>query len=129
MSIDADHPCANCGRAFADHDYVTDSIVTYKCPVPHIESGYGFFAGGDPRNFHPDYECCSEEEIANHQRACEEAARLGNVNLNCPSGWEQVGDAVVHVLRSPFGVGVYTVEFEQYFEPADIEATNEDDVL
>lgn len=30
----------------------------------HRERGYGFFCGGDPRNFHPDGESSTDAEIA-----------------------------------------------------------------
>ena len=39
-------------------------------PTPASEVIYGFYHGGDPRKFSPDYECCSEKEIADHKAAC-----------------------------------------------------------
>ena len=36
------------------------------------QSGYGFARPENPNDFFPDYECCSEKEIAAHQSACEE---------------------------------------------------------
>lgn len=35
------------------------------------EVGYGYFPGGDPRDFSPDEESCTEKEIAAWKRACE----------------------------------------------------------
>ena len=32
---------------------------------------YGPFHGGDPRDFFPDEECCTAEEIERHRLACE----------------------------------------------------------
>jgi len=32
--------------------------------------GYGFFLGGDPRNYKPDRESCRPEEIAAWEEAC-----------------------------------------------------------
>ncbi len=32
---------------------------------------YGYFNGGDPRDFSPDEECCTPEELAAHKAACE----------------------------------------------------------
>ena len=125
--------CANCGDEFANHDYVQDSITKYRCPTPRTESGYGFFSGGDPRKFSPDHESCTPQEIENHRKACELANQLDRegkpVDWKCPSGIEKWGDVVVHVLRTPFGVGVYVAEFEQFFEPADEwrETSDEDD--
>jgi hypothetical protein len=36
----------------------------------HQHSSYGNFLGGDPREFHPDPECSTEEERAAHAEAC-----------------------------------------------------------
>jgi hypothetical protein len=119
-----DSRCANCNREFADHNYIPDSIDQYQCPYPAQESMYGHFHGGDPRNFHPDYECCSEEEIANHRKACNlwnasEAKGETPEPEKCPSGWiyDDDGKPLVHILRAPYGIGVYTIEMEQFFEP------------
>ena len=127
--------CANCHHEFADHDYVKDSIDEYKCPVPHQETGYGFFNGGDPRKFHPDRESCSAKEIDNHRRACQlwdEAEARGETPdpEKCPSGWiyhEHTGEPIAHVLRAPYGIGCYTAEFEQFWEPMDATETVSDD--
>jgi len=123
MNVSATDICKNCGDEFANHDYVKDSITQYKCPVPHQESGYGFFCGGDPRLFHPDGECCSEKEIANHKAACElwdDAESRGETPEpeKCPSGWirDESGKVIGHVLRSPYGIGCYTLELDQFFE-------------
>ncbi len=82
--------------------------------------GYGFFCGGDPRKFHPDYECCSEREIENHRKACElwnEAEARGETPEpeKCPSGWiyDEQGKAVMHVLRAPYGIGSYSYDDEE----------------
>lgn len=123
--------CENCGDEFANHYYVPSSITQYRCPRPHVESCYGFFTGGDPRAFSPDHESCSPEEIENHRKACDLADALERdgkpVNWECPSGWEQWGDAVVHVLRAPFGIGVTAIEVEQLFEAADAWCEGDDD--
>lgn len=92
MEVKAYDKCGNCGCEFAEHDYVKDSIDQYKCPHPHTEGGYGFFHGGDPRNFFPDGECCSPQEIENHKRACElwdEAEARGETPEPeaCPAGF------------------------------------------
>lgn len=34
------------------------------------EPSYGYYLGGDPRDFSPDEECCSPEEISAHAEAC-----------------------------------------------------------
>lgn len=118
MEIKDTDRCANCYKEFADHNYVPDSIDQYKCPVPVTHSGYGFFSGGDPRNFFPDHESCSPEEIANHKRACEAAEKHGLTDLECPSFFFKDDNGNVgHVLKAPFGIGSYTIEMESYFEP------------
>lgn len=79
--------------------------------------GYGFFCGGDPRKFRPDEECCSEKEISNHKAACSlwnEMELRGETPEpeKCPSGYvfDENGKCVGHVLRAPYGIGVYEYE-------------------
>ena len=137
MDVKADDKCANCFRDFADHEYEKDSINEYRCPVPHQESSYGYFHGGDPRKFHPDHEDCSEQEIASHKAACalwDEAEARGETPTpeKCPSGWirNDKGEAIAHVLRSPYGIGCYTFEFDQYWEPlGDREPASDDELI
>lgn len=111
--------CKNCWREFADHNYVPNSLDVYECPNPQQETCYGFFHGGDPRKFHPDYEECSHLEILRWKEACKQADELESKrNLPCPSGWERDKDgSPMHVLRSPFGIGTYTVEYASTFAP------------
>lgn len=121
-------PCANCGDEFANHDYVPESIDQYRCPHPHVEHTYGYFHGGDPRDFHPDYECCSPEEIERWQLACDEAEKLAHHReLPCPSGWERTPYGDVHVLRAPFGIGSYTWKMETFFEAREADAADDED--
>jgi len=85
---------------------------------------YGFFHLDDPRDFFPDYECCSPEELAAHKEACAKAAagedwgprseehgpwtnasKPGVVILGArPDGDGWVGGC--HASRS-FGIGTY----------------------
>ncbi len=115
------HKCSNCGRDFADHNYVAGSVDKYACPHPQKEVEYGSFTGGDPRKFTPDPDCATPEEIANHKRACGLANRVGSLaNLDCPSGYERLPDGgMAHVLKLPFGLGVQVYEIETHFEAAD----------
>jgi hypothetical protein len=102
-------PCVNCGEWFEEH--MQDGEPLYMCPPEHQRgSVYGFFSGGDPRDFHPDYEDCSPDEIRAWQQAVREADRLSEKReLPCPSGFERTADGtVIHVLRAPFGIGVTT---------------------
>lgn len=119
------HKCMNCGRDFADHNYVAGSVDDYRCPIKTQQSVYGYFHGGDPRTFHPDGDDCTPEEYENHRKACELADRLERegkaVDLNNPSGWihNEDGSPLAHILMAPFGIGVQTWEEETNFEPID----------
>lgn len=132
--VTAETRCGCCGAEFADHTY-DEPEKAYKCPTPHVESGYGFFAGGDPRDFSPDGESCTPKEIANHKAACalwNEAAGRGETPEpeKCPSGWlyDEAGKPIMHVLRAPYGIGVYSYEFDRYFEmPDDVGPVDIDD--
>jgi hypothetical protein len=64
--------------------------------------GYGFARPSNPHNFHPDAECCSADEIAAHQAACE---AYGKGEYTPERGSEWVGD--MHILRAPWGIGSY----------------------
>lgn len=101
--------CANCYREFADHDYVPDSIDKYRCRQ-HFEPCYGYFPGGDPRMFSPDYECCSQSEIDAWKAAVKEWN--DGKHTEHPGGCHRCSGG-----GSRFGIGVYTVEVESYFEP------------
>lgn len=111
-------PCKNCGQDFSEHHDAEDG---WLCPYEYqMDSVYGSFCGGDPRNFSPDYECSTPQELENHRKACEEAEIAANPNLPCPSGWERLPDGTIcHVLRCPFGLGVTT------FPPTYYETINE----
>jgi hypothetical protein len=119
--------CRNCCDEFANHDYIPDSLDAYVCPHLYSETHYGFFNGGDPRKFHPDYECCSENEIKRWKEACAEAEQLESKrSLPCPSGWERMPNGtVMHILRAPFGIGTYVIESETMFEADDWEDPNQ----
>lgn len=113
--------CKNCGQEFGEHTYVPDSIDQYRCTRPRQETGYGAFHGGDPRLFHPDGECSTPTELEDHRKACEawdeaEAEGKSPPTFGDESGWFTIDGSVVHVLKSVFGIGIYTMEFEQFFE-------------
>jgi len=101
--------CRNCGDEFGNHDYVPDSIDKYKCPHPHQDSGYGRHKGGDPNKFFPDYECCTPEEIQAWKDAC--------------TRWDS-GDCSEDPRR-PYGIGVYVIHYDQFFEPRE----HDDDLI
>jgi hypothetical protein len=109
--------CANCGQEIREH--CRDSDPPWRCPDEYQrEAVYGYFHGGDPRNFSPDAECCSPEELARHKAACAEAEEIESArDLPCPSGWEWLpGGGIAHTLRAPFGIGVYRCP-TIYYEP------------
>lgn len=121
--------CCNCHRDFADHDYVKGSIDEYRCPVKQQEVVYGFFHGGDPRTFHPDYESCDEKEIANWKEACAKAEELESAReLPCPSGWIRTPEFTAHILKAPFGIGTNVYEFETFYEPTEEDNEEETDL-
>jgi hypothetical protein len=74
-----------------------------------FEWAYGFFGGGDPRDFTPDYEMCSEDEIARWQ-ADIALAEAGNTVVAPPAGksvFDQGGNPVMHILAPKYGMGTY----------------------
>lgn len=46
------------------------ALETIKELLPLEEHVYGHYLGGDPRDFIPDRECCSDAEIAAWESAC-----------------------------------------------------------
>jgi hypothetical protein len=52
VSYAAYHKCSNCGRDFADHNYVPDSVNKWVCPVKAHDIHYGYQCSP---NFHPDF--------------------------------------------------------------------------
>lgn len=120
--------CANCGESFSEHNYVIGEQEGYRCPVLGHDVVYGFFHGGDPRTFTPDVEGSTKKEIDHHKKACQfwdELESRGETPdpEKCPSGWilNDDGERVCHVLRAPYGIGVQMVEFEQFFESAELD--------
>jgi regulator of replication initiation timing len=76
--------------------------------LPYMESesvinGYGYYRPGNPHNFHPDHEMCSESEIANHKAACT-AYDAGNYCDDYDDGWLSPN---LHVTKAPWGIGSY----------------------
>ncbi len=67
---------------------------------------YGFFTGGDPRDFTPDPEGSTDEERAAHKAACE--ARDADDTVPFLPGTESTttaGDVYTHRTRAGFGLG------------------------
>lgn len=53
------------------------ALAALKAVLPLVsdmardDATYGYYHGGDPRDFTPDEEVCTPEEIASHRAACE----------------------------------------------------------
>lgn len=84
---------------------IADSIRC-EADVPH----YGYFLGGDPREFTPDVEVCSVEELERHKADCEAWERGEGIDRGGPHrplsdntkvGWETV---------SHYGMGMQSLK-------------------
>lgn len=76
------------------------------------EVGYGYFPGGDPRDFCPDPEACNAEELANHKHACElmETGKVTHVDgMHHFPLLGADGAPIGHVTHARYGVGTYTI--------------------
>ena len=71
--------------------------------------GYGFFPGGDPRNFTPDEECCSPEEILSWETACAEWNKGNEVQV----GASCVVASGMLITIAPFGIGTYQFDDDE----------------
>jgi hypothetical protein len=70
-----------------------------------VES-YGYFGGGDPRDFTPDPDCSTEAERAAHKAACDAWNRGAGAPVDGAHDERVEGDAVVVSTRAVFGLGV-----------------------
>lgn len=81
---------------------------------PHVT--YGYFPGGDPRDFCPDPECCTPEELERHRLACEqwergektEHERHHHTAMDLPDGRK-----VIASHPGAFGLGTYSIRDEE----------------
>ena len=79
------------------------------------DSTYGFFHGGDPRDFSPDPEASTEEERQRHLAACASwSAGKGNPNPAPQCAFMNGG-----VAPAGFGLGVNTHIDEEALDRAD----------
>ena len=74
------------------------------------ESMYGSYHGGDPREFMPDVECNTPEEIAAHKAACESWDRGEHVEAE--HGRCDIRTNMICCSYGAFGLGVYTIEMD-----------------
>lgn len=79
------------------------------------QMGYGFFPGGDPREFTPDFECCNEKEISSWKEACEQWNRGERIVCEGSHRWVVDGEGKVigTATVSSFGIGVYFWDDEE----------------
>ena len=83
------------------------------------DSLYGFFPGGDPRDFSPDPESSTDDERASHAEACArwEAGECADVGGPCEWRAEATADddgrVIVKTLTSHYGLGVYTMRDDE----------------
>jgi hypothetical protein len=82
---------------------IADDIRRYGEDV-----GYGYYPGGDPRDFHPDPECCSTEEYGRWQEACAAWERGETPDPGGPHKHFEGG----HVTVAHYGLGTYTMRDE-----------------
>lgn len=75
----------------------------------YIEVIYGFFNGGDPRDFKPDEECCTPEEINKWKEAVTLWNNTNNVKYEGSHYWiyNEVGHIVGSGTNATFGIGAY----------------------
>lgn len=87
----------------------------YLRPCAQGEPTYGHYLGGDPRNFFPDEESCSPEEIGRHKTACA-AWERGERPVSEPhrhEAQEIEGKLVIVSYPGAFGLGVYHMRDEE----------------
>jgi hypothetical protein len=81
---------------------------------------YGFPCVTNHHDFSPDEESCTAAEIAAHKEACEQwdagtyARDPSQFCQSFPNGTnpDAEGRVVLHVTRTPWGIGVNTVDWE-----------------
>jgi hypothetical protein len=108
--------CVVCAVALPDplEEYgERDAPMCQQCYLSLIdpsqrEQVYGFFPGGDPRDFTPDTESCTPEEIARWKADCELVERGEPIDASHSCEWHELpGGGLAHVLAPRYGIGVY----------------------
>lgn len=93
---------------------MSKALEVLKKVLPVIEQqseipGYGFFTGGDPRDFTPDSDASTAEEQAKWKADCEAYAK-GEIGPQ-PTGdrWltNAAGEVVGHLQLGGYGLGSY----------------------
>ena len=73
---------------------------------------YGFFQGGDPRDFSPDAEASSEAERAAHKAACGAFTADKPLPGCCEHVKDDKGKMVMILTKAPFGLGINNYQDE-----------------
>lgn len=123
VAVNATDICQNCRHEYADHNYVADSIFDYKCPVLWQDTCYGYYPGGDPRKFSPDAEVSFPEQIEKHRQSCKTwDKRESEGKMPEPEEGSGKWDSKTGAWTddSPYGIGVYTIVADQFFELAEV---------
>ena len=86
-----------------------------EAPVEYDERGpftwmYGFFGGGDPRDFTPDFDQCTPEEIERWKADVARAEAGENVVASPAGEWVTPN---MHILAPRYGIGIYKVRFDE----------------
>lgn len=72
---------------------------------------YGYPHVDDPRDFMPDAECCSPQEMAAHKLACQTFGTPEHQpNKGCYTEHDAEGRLVKHVARTSWGIGVNLID-------------------
>lgn len=104
-------------REVVDRRALLDEVLSDAA----IYQGYGFMRPDDPRDFNPDVECCTPQEIENHRLACEAFERGEPLPEQAftPDAATVVNGAIVHTTGGPWGIGGYTMRDPEMIELRD----------
>jgi hypothetical protein len=87
------------GALVAARDYLR------RCANPEVT--YGYFPGGDPRDFTPDEESCRPDEIARWKEACAAWERGEKPDPGGPHIPLEGGCG--HITMAYYGIGTYSI--------------------
>jgi hypothetical protein len=76
---------------------------------------YGFPCVDNPNDFTPDPECCTPQELAAHAEACRQwndGTYQRDPSKHCQSTFDGDGKLVMHVSRTPWGIGTSSVDWD-----------------
>lgn len=109
---DALRDSAMSGDFLADDEVECLRGIAERIRERNGEVMYGYFPGGDPREFHPDEESCSADELEAHKRACQlmEEGRIDAVDGRHHWPLLKDGEIVGHVTHARFGIGTYEIK-------------------